>query len=79
MVGLVNDAFVIANQITQEAHNIKSQPRVQDANEELRHGTIRRLGAHGVMHFPLARHVVDVNNNVDHALHVDEQCPNVTN
>ncbi len=80
MVGLVKDAFVIADQFARETHNIQSQHRVRSANGYHRHGKMERMGTHGAMQLPLtnqkAPNGVNVTNNVDHALHVDEQPPN---
>ncbi len=82
MVGLVKDAFIIADQIAQEAHNIQSQHRVWGANGDHRHGKMERMGTRGAMQLPLtnqkAPNGVNVINNVDHALHVDGQPPNET-
>jgi hypothetical protein len=55
MVGLVNDAFVIADQIAQEAHNIESLHKMQGANGlhgDLRQGTMERTSTHGAMQLP---------------------------
>jgi len=56
---------------------------VGGANGDLRHGTIERMRTHGAMQLPLTNQEVpdgvNVTNNVDHALHVDDQPPNETN
>jgi hypothetical protein len=85
-VGLVYDAFVIVDQISQEAHNIESQHKVRGANGlhgDLKHGTTERMGTHGAMQLPFTNQEApsgaNVTNNLDRALHVDEQPPNETN
>ncbi len=74
MVGLVNDAFVIVDDIAKEEHNIESQDKVvrRDNGGQTRQGVVcANDNDEGIRLRNINQKVQLTSNQIDHALHED--------
>ncbi len=80
MAWLVNDTFVVANQIVIKAHSTKSQHGVPSANGEPRHGSMEILIVGDVQLLHIHQEsllIMNVDGHPNHASQVDGMDDNV--